>query len=106
MELVATNEAIIYRNFIEGAGPRGIGVGYPEKANLAFDAEEMRLALVWQGRFIDAARHRTGRGEGFEKPLGTNIVAQAPGPAFALLDSESASWPKAMGKAAGWQFRG
>ena len=106
MELVADKEAVIYRNFIKGAGPRAIGVGYPEKANLAFDADEMRLALIWQGSFIDAARHRTGRGEGFEKPLGTNIVSGPPGPAFAVLDSESAPWPKDSGKAAGWQFRG
>ena len=61
IELVATNEAIIYRNFIEGAGTRAIGVGYPEKANLAFDANELRLARIWQGSFIDASRHRTGR---------------------------------------------
>ena len=27
-----STEAIIYRNFIQGAGPRAIGVGYPEKA--------------------------------------------------------------------------
>ena len=47
--LVPDREAILYRNFIEGAGPRGIGVGYPEKANLVFDAENPRLALIWQG---------------------------------------------------------
>ena len=106
MELVATNEAIIYRNFIEGGGPRAIGVGYPEKANLAFDADEMRLALIWQGAFIDAAKHRTGRGAGFEKPLGSNVVHGPPGPPFAVLESESSLWPKETGKAAGWQFRG
>ncbi|MEP6669204.1 MAG: PA14 domain-containing protein [Chthoniobacter sp.] len=106
MELVADKEAIIYRNFIEGAGPRAIGVGYPEKANLAFDADDMRLALIWQGAFIDAARHRTGRGQGFEKPLGSNIVPGPSGPPFAVLDSESSAWPKDSGKAAGWQFHG
>lgn len=106
MELVADKEAIMYRNFIEGAGARAIGVGYPEKANLAFDADEMRLALLWQGAFIDAARHRTGRGQGFEKPLGSNLVHGPPGPAFAVLDSESAAWPKEVGKSAGWQFHG
>lgn len=106
MELVADKEAIIYRNFIEGGGSRAIGVGYPEKANLAFDANDMHLALIWQGAFIDAARHRTGRGQGFEKPLGTNVLHGPPGPAFAVLDSESAAWPKEAGKAAGWQFHG
>lgn len=105
-ELVAQNEAIIYRNFIDGGGPRAIGVGYPEKANLAFDAEGMRLALIWQGSFIDAAKHRTGRGQGFEKPLGTNVLQGPPGAPFAVLDSDSAPWPEATGKVAGYQFHG
>jgi len=106
MELVADKEAIIYRNFIQGGGPRAIGVGYPEKANLAFDAQDMRVALIWLGPFIDAARHRTGRGTGFEKPLGSNVVNGPPAPAFAVLDSDTTEWPKEGGKAAGWQFHG
>jgi mono/diheme cytochrome c family protein len=105
-EIVADKEAVMYRNFIEGAGSRAIGVGYPEKANVAFDANDMRLALIWQGAFIDAARHRTGRGQGFEKPLGVNVVQGPPGAPLAVLDSESAEWPKDSGKLAGWQFRG
>jgi cytochrome c2 len=105
-ELVPDKEPIIYRNFIEGAGPRAIGVGYPEKANLAFDADEQRLALIWQGSFIDAAKHRTGRGQGFQKPLGTSVVAGPPGAPFAVLESENAAWPAESGKAAGWQFLG
>jgi hypothetical protein len=105
-EIVADKEAVMYRNFIEGAGSRAIGVGYPEKANLAFDANDMRLALIWQGAFIDAARHRTGRGSGFEKPLGTNVVQGPPGAPLAILESESAEWPKESGKLAGWQFHG
>ena len=44
--LEPTDGAIIYRNFIQGAGTRAIGVGYPEKVNLAFDANELRLALL------------------------------------------------------------
>jgi mono/diheme cytochrome c family protein len=75
MELRADSEAIIYRNFIEGAGPRAIGVGYPEKLNLAFDAENLRIALLWHGRFMDASRHWTGRGQGFEPPLGDHVLA-------------------------------
>ena len=47
--LMPTSEAIIYRNFIQGAGSRAIGVGFPEHANLAFDANEIRLAMIWQG---------------------------------------------------------
>ena len=42
--------------------------------NLAFDANELRLAMIWQGGFIDAARHWTDRGAGFEGPLGDNVL--------------------------------
>ena len=105
-EILAQTEAVIYRNFIDGGGPRAIGVGYPEKANLAFNAEDMRLALIWQGAFIDAAKHRTGRGQGFEKPLGTNVMQGPPGPPFAVLESDSAAWPQETGKVAGYQFHG
>ncbi len=105
-ELIAETETVIYRNFIDGGGPRAIGVGYPEKANLAFNAEDMRLALFWQGAFMDAAKHRTGRGQGFEKPLGTNVTQGPPGPPFAVLESDSAPWPQETGKVAGYQFHG
>ena len=74
LELKAVDAPKIYRNFIEGAGSRAIGVGYPEQVNIAFDAELCRLALVWQENFIDASRHWTGRGQGFEPPLGENIL--------------------------------
>ena len=106
MELIAQGDAVIYRNFIEGGGPRAIGVGYPEKADLCFDANELRLAMIWQGPFIDAARHRTGRGEGFEKPLGRNLIPLVSGPGFAVLASESEEWPKANPITAGALFKG
>lgn len=106
MEIVAATEPVIYRHFIQGAGTRAIGVGYPEKANLAFDANEIRLALIWQGSFIDAARHRTGRGDGSESPLGYNTVRMPPGPAFAILESPSAEWPTVAGKKGGYQMHG
>ncbi len=106
IELVPEKEAIIYRNFIEGAGTRPIGVGYPEHANLAFDANDLRLALIWQGAFIDAARHWTDRGGGSQPPLGDNVLALAKGPSLAVLDSAAAVWPKAADKQLGYQFRG
>jgi cytochrome c2 len=93
MELVADKEPLIYRNFIEGAGARAIGVGYPQHANLAFDAEHSRLALLWQGSFIDAARHSTDRGVGFEPPLGDHRVAFPAGPALAVLPAADSAWP-------------
>ncbi len=104
--LVADKGAILYRNFIQGAGPRAIGVGYPEKANLAFDANEVRLALIWQGAFIDASKHWTGRGEGFQGPLGDNILSLPSGPSFATLLDESTEWPRQKAKELGGKFKG
>ncbi|WP_157368608.1 PA14 domain-containing protein [Zavarzinella formosa] len=104
--LVPTTEAIIYRNFIQGAGARGIGVGYPEKLNIAFDANEMRLAMIWQGGFIDAARHWTDRGVGFEGPLGDNILPLPAGPTFATLERTDTAWPAKAPKELGYKFLG
>jgi cytochrome c553 len=104
--LVPDKEAIIYRNFIEGAGTRAIAVGYPEKASLAFDANVMRLAMIWQGAFIDASRHWTDRGDGFQAPLGDNVLNLPPGPTFALLAKETDPWPSGNAKELGYQFHG
>jgi hypothetical protein len=106
MELVVDKEPVIYRNFIDGAGPRAIAVGYPEKAHLAFDAEEMRLALLWHGAFIDASRHWTGRGEGFQPPLGDHVLPLAKAAPLAVLATPDAAWPTAPAKEQGYQFMG
>ena len=105
-EIVASDEAVIYRNFIAGSGPRSIGVGYPEKGNLSFDASTMRVAMIWHGPFIDAARHSSGRGQGFEPPLGHNKLMLPEGPPLAILPDRDIKWPEAVGKAGGYQFRG
>ncbi|PQO37915.1 c-type cytochrome [Blastopirellula marina] len=106
IELVAWRKAVIYRNFIEGAGSRAIGIGFPEKANLAFDAANMNLAMIWQGSFIDASRHWTGRGQGFQPPLGDNVIHLPGGAPWAVLRDPSAKWPETSGKEAGYQFLG
>jgi len=106
IELIAFDEAVIYRNFIDGAGPRAIGVGYPAKLNLAFDANDVRLAMIWHGAFIDAAKHWTGRGAGFEKPLGDNVLHLPPGMPFAQLAAQGDAWPSKPPREAGYKFRG
>lgn len=102
--LIPVGEPIVYRNFIQGAGPRAIGVGYPERANLAFDADALRPALIWRGGFIDASRHWSGRGEGFEPPLGDDVVTLPPGPGLAPLADPAAPWPARAGESD--RFRG
>jgi hypothetical protein len=105
IELIAEKEAIIYRNFIEGSS-RSIGVGYPEKANLSFDANDLRLLMIWQGPFIDAAKHRQDRGEGYVGPLGYNVLKFPKGPSFAVLEDAKSKWPDIAGKKGGFQMRG
>jgi mono/diheme cytochrome c family protein len=104
--LIPDRDAIIYRNFIEGAGTRAIGVGYPEKLNLAFDANELRLALLWRGAFIDAGRHWSDRGDGQQPPLGDDILKLPAGASFAVLDKSDAAWPTTAPKQQGWKFKG
>ncbi|MBP88396.1 MAG: cytochrome c1 [Planctomycetaceae bacterium] len=104
--LAAYDEAIIYRNFIEGAGPRAIGVGYPEQVNQAFDANNLRIALLWHGAFIDASKHWLGRGQGFQPPLGDNVLKLPEGVSFAVLENPETSWPTVTAKDLGYRFRG
>ncbi len=115
-ELIPTEEAIVYRNFIQGAGSRAIGVGYPEGIHLAFDANDLRLALIWQGAFIDASRHWNGRGQGYQPPAGQNVKSLVDGISIAALASSAADWPaleakqgpgpKFIARAMGHKFRG
>ncbi|MBI1840056.1 MAG: c-type cytochrome [Verrucomicrobia bacterium] len=106
VELKPSNEAVLYRHFIEGGGSRAIGVGYPEKANLAFDANQLRLALIWHGKFIDAGKHRRDRGDGYQPPLGDDVLRLPEGAPFARLGAADAPWPAESGKSAGYQMKG
>ena len=87
------------------AGFRGIGVGYPERVNLAFDSEEMALRLLWKGDFA-SVNHGSFRAIGSEK------IAFPPGIPFSRLESMDDDWPY-KGKTdylfpqdQGYQFRG
>lgn len=96
MPLVVTDEPVIYRNYISGAGMRSLGVGYPGGFNLAYNAENMNLVYLWHGAFIDAARHWTDRGGGSQPPLGFDVlrIYADLAPALAVLKSPTDEWPK------------
>jgi len=112
IELVPTDQTIVYRNFIEGAGPRAIAVGFPDNVHVAWDADQLRLALVWRGAFIDAGKHWTGRGQGFQSPLGDGVFTPDAAPSVAVLASPELPWPVAKpdqpagGQGDGVRFRG
>ncbi|HWB00546.1 MAG TPA: hypothetical protein VG713_18765, partial [Pirellulales bacterium] len=106
IDLVATTEPIVYRGFLEGVGPRGIAVGFPQGVDYSFDADALRLAMIWKGGLIDASKHWGGRGGGFQPPLGDHVTPLPAGRAIVRLASPSAPWPEEAGRADGYQFLG
>ena len=93
--LVVKDEPVIYRNFIQGAGNRAIGVGYPGGVNLAWSAESMNLAVLWRGAFMDASRHWNSRGGGHQPPLGYGICRPTGEvtPGLHITADPSSAWP-------------
>ncbi len=106
LELIVGGETIVYRGKIWEAGWRGICVGHPERINLGFDAQEMRLALLWKGRFLDVSAHWRSQGMGRIRPRGTDIIVFPHGAPIARLESSQTPWPQAVGREAGFHFRG
>lgn len=79
LEIVVTNEARILRRQYPKIGKRGIGVGYPGGVNLAYDAQQMRLATIWKGKFVDPAAAWYGQGSGNVRAMGRTIqLARGP----------------------------
>ena len=93
MELIPSQEPIIHRTFMEGVGPRAILTGFPERVHAAFDANIVRLAKVWRGRFFDGSGVASGRSDKFFSALGKDVIDMPTGPAFAILASQSDPWP-------------
>ncbi|QDT08247.1 c-type cytochrome [Planctomycetes bacterium K23_9] len=73
LEIVVTDEARMLRRKYAEIGKRGIGVGYPGGVNLAYDAQQMRLASIWRGKFVDPAAVWYGQGSGNVRAMGTII---------------------------------
>lgn len=92
-ELVVGDTPLIHRTFMAEVGPRAILTGYPESLNIAFDANVVRLAKAWRGRFFNAGGMWDGRGGSLLGPLGTDIIDLPPGPAFAVVSSPNMAWP-------------
>lgn len=86
-------------------GYRGIGVGYPERLNLAFDSEEMALRLLWKGEFASVDL-------GSFAVRGDNQITFPQGIPFHRLKSMDANWPYKsktnylFPQDHGYQFRG
>ncbi len=103
IELVATDEAVMLRRSYPNIGKRGIGVGYPDGVNLAFDAEQMRLGMIWKGKFADPGGVWRGQGHGTVRPLGDDLLRFAEGPE---LENAEKPWAADQGRPPDHQFRG
>lgn len=102
LEIAVDQEAQMLRRQYPEIGKRGIGVGYPGGINLAFDAEQMRLGLIWKGGFADPGGVWTGQGSGNVRPLGRPLVFPR-GPDVDLTDSP---WTVDEGRPPQHQFLG
>ncbi len=106
MELIVGGEAVVYRGKLWEAGFRAIATGYPGQLNAAFDAEEMRLALVWRGRFLNVSPHWSVQGMGRIRPLENDVALLPHGSPLAILTSEATPWPSETSKDLGMKFIG
>lgn len=107
LPLVVKDEAVMLRRNYPGIGKRGIGVGYPSKINLAFDAGQMRLAAIWRGDFIEASPAWRGQGSGAVRMMSRNVARFPVGPAFAVLKDSQTAWPTNQSRQLpGFQFKG
>ena len=95
MEIVPLEAPVVHRTFMQDVGPRAILAGYPERISVAFDANVVRLAKVWRGRFFDHSGVESGRTDNFLGPLGEDVLDMPAGPAIARLETPESPWPRA-----------
>jgi hypothetical protein len=98
------DRTVIYRNFIEGTTPRGIGFGFPAGVNIAYSGDNLTAELLWTGEFIDAGHHWTDRGTGNEPPAGDGVVRLSKQMAYALTADCAGAW--SVSKDTSPRFRG
>ena len=104
IELLASDgRAAMLRRSYQGIGKRGIGVGYPGGVNLAFDAEQLRIAMIWKGKFADPAGVWRSQGHGTVRPLGSDLFRFEAGPE---LDSNDSPWIADDGRPPKHRFTG
>ena len=91
-EIVPFDEIIVLRAFVTGVGSRSILVGNPESIHWVFDANTMRLAKAWRGKFFDAAGANTVRTvSGASSSAQGNPSASEPPPMYAGVRDSSRS---------------
>lgn len=93
-EIIPETQPVVLRTFMRKAGPQAIAVGFPIRVHYAFDAEQLRLAQIWRGRFLDAHGTWYDRFTPPADPLGSNPVDLPDGSFVARFSQHDAAWPK------------
>ena len=93
-EIKPEKRPIVFRTFMKGAGTHAIAVGYPSGIHAAFDSEQIRWALMWRGKFLDAESTWDDRFTPPTSPLGDSVITLGSGPAVAILKNLKQTWPK------------
>ena len=93
-ELKPEKRPIVFRTFMKDAGTHAIAIGYPSGIHAAFDSEQIRWALMWRGKFLDAESTWDDRFTPPTSPLGDSVITLGSGPAVALLKNLKQPWPK------------
>ena len=92
-ELIADDGPVILRTFMKRAGTHAIAVALPGGVNFAFDAEFVRPALFWQGRFLDAEGTWFVRSAPPARPLAETVLELPDGASLAALGQPHDAWP-------------
>lgn len=113
-ELDPQQRPLILRTFMPVAGTHAIAVGFPQHVHIAFDAEHVRFAEAWRGRFLDAEGTWFSRFTPPAEPLSEStmrlpdgvplVVSSSADDAATPADSRT-SWP-ANAEQAGYRFKG
>lgn len=105
-ELIPHDRPLLLRTFMNKAGPHAIAVGFPKKVHLAFDAEAVRLAQMWRGRFLDAHGTWFDRFTPPADPLGTDVIALPAGPLLMIRPAPDRATQTEQDGVSEYQFRG
>jgi mono/diheme cytochrome c family protein len=97
---------IVFRTFLDGAGLQAVAVGSPSGRHAAFDALDVRWALTWRGRFLDALTTWEERAMTPARPLGEAVTALPGWMPFARTPAPAPADGGPTGAAAGYRYRG
>jgi len=86
--VTAIDRPEVMRTFMpEGAGTKGIAVGYPSGMNVVFDSSQGRLSYAWSGNFLEMSNVWNSRGGNQAKLLGAKFWTAPVGNPWAVSDS-------------------